>query len=57
MLRGNQVGLDRQRPGDLELTVAELPTNSVIHGASGGTLRTWMEGEQVVCEVHETRTG
>jgi anti-sigma regulatory factor (Ser/Thr protein kinase) len=53
VLRGERLGLDRQRLQDLQLAVAELTTNSVIHGAGGGTLRIWAEGEQVVCEVHD----
>ncbi|MFG3205258.1 anti-sigma factor RsbA family regulatory protein [Streptomyces sp. NPDC048192] len=53
VLCAKRLGLDGQRLQDLELAVAELTTNSVVHGAGGGTLRIWSEGEQVVCEVHD----
>ncbi|MFJ7146739.1 anti-sigma factor RsbA family regulatory protein [Streptomyces sp. NPDC100445] len=39
--------------GDLELVVAELTTNSVVHGAGTGTLRIWTENDRIVCEVHD----
>ncbi|MEU2427736.1 anti-sigma factor RsbA family regulatory protein [Streptomyces sp. NPDC007851] len=39
--------------GDLELAVAELTTNSVVHGAGSGTLRIWAENDRIVCEVHD----
>jgi anti-sigma regulatory factor (Ser/Thr protein kinase) len=48
-----EMGLADSRLNDLALAVAELTTNSVIHGAGGGTLRIWAEGEQIVCEVHD----
>ncbi|MFD0327572.1 ATP-binding protein [Streptacidiphilus monticola] len=38
---------------DLELAVAELTTNSVLHGGGSGTLRIWQEDGLVVCEVHD----
>ncbi|MFD5538400.1 anti-sigma factor RsbA family regulatory protein [Streptomyces sp. NPDC127079] len=38
---------------DLELAVAELTTNSVVHGAGSGTLRIWAESDRIVCEVHD----
>ncbi|MEU6368663.1 anti-sigma factor RsbA family regulatory protein [Streptomyces sp. NPDC046931] len=50
---GGRMGLSRPRLEDLALAVAELTTNSVIHGAGRGTLRIWLEGEHVVCEVHD----
>jgi anti-sigma regulatory factor (Ser/Thr protein kinase) len=53
VLCGKRLGLDGPRLQDLELAVAELTTNSVIHGAGRGTLRIWAEDEQVVCEVHD----
>ncbi|MGW2939000.1 anti-sigma factor RsbA family regulatory protein [Streptomyces sp. NPDC001156] len=48
-----EIGLADSRLNDLALAVAELTTNSVLHGAGGGTLRIWAEGEQIVCEVHD----
>ncbi|MFI7406223.1 anti-sigma factor RsbA family regulatory protein [Streptomyces sp. NPDC049541] len=51
--QGERLGLEGARLEDLQLAVAELTTNSVVHGAGGGTLRIWVEGEQVVCEVQD----
>lgn len=48
-----QLGLAEERMQDLTLAVAELTTNSVVHGGGSGTLRIWAEGEQIVCEVHD----
>ncbi|MFE7836961.1 anti-sigma factor RsbA family regulatory protein [Streptomyces sp. NPDC057474] len=48
-----QLGLDGDRLQDLTLAVAELTTNSVVHGGGSGTLRIWAEGEQIACEVHD----
>ncbi|MFJ8588879.1 anti-sigma factor RsbA family regulatory protein [Streptomyces sp. NPDC093595] len=52
--QGERLGLTAIRLQDLALAVAELTTNSVIHGAGRGTLRIWDEGGQVVCEVHDS---
>ncbi|MDQ0933227.1 sensor histidine kinase [Streptomyces turgidiscabies] len=48
-----QRGLAGARLQDLMLAVAELTTNSVVHGGGSGTLRIWAEGEQIACEVHD----
>jgi anti-sigma regulatory factor (Ser/Thr protein kinase) len=48
-----RLGLGGVRLQDLTLAVAELTTNSVLHGGGSGTLRIWAEGEQIVCEVHD----
>lgn len=47
------LGLAADRTADLELTVAELTTNSVVHGGGHGTLRMWAEDRQLVCEVSD----
>ncbi|GAA3387362.1 anti-sigma factor RsbA family regulatory protein [Streptomyces roseoviridis] len=47
------LGLAGQRLGDAELAVAELTTNSVIHGGGRGTLALWSEAGQLVCEVRD----
>ncbi|MGW0468895.1 anti-sigma factor RsbA family regulatory protein [Streptomyces sp. NPDC003027] len=47
------LGLTGDREQDLALLVAELTTNSVVHGGGSGTLRMWAEGERVVCEVRD----
>ena len=36
---------------DLALVVAELTTNSVVHGGGSGTPRLWAEDTHIVCEV------
>ncbi|WP_203691567.1 anti-sigma factor RsbA family regulatory protein [Streptomyces sp. SID12488] len=48
-----QLGLAGGRLQDLMLAVAELTTNSVVHGGGSGTLRIWAESEQIACEVHD----
>ncbi|MFJ4691376.1 anti-sigma factor RsbA family regulatory protein [Streptomyces sp. NPDC088766] len=48
-----RLGLGGQRLQDTELAVAELTTNSVVHGGGQGTLRIWAEAGQVVCEVSD----
>ncbi|WP_159765960.1 sensor histidine kinase [Streptomyces sp. HM190] len=48
-----RLGLGEARMHDLTLAVAELTTNSVVHGGGSGTLRIWSEGGQIVCEVHD----
>ena len=46
-------GLVRPRLDDLALAVAELTTNSVVHGGGSGLLRMWTEDGHVVCEVRD----
>ncbi|MEU1481055.1 anti-sigma factor RsbA family regulatory protein [Streptomyces sp. NPDC005760] len=46
-------GLERPRLDDLALAVAELTTNSVVHGGGSGLLRVWAEDGHVVCEVRD----
>ncbi|MFJ8061945.1 anti-sigma factor RsbA family regulatory protein [Streptomyces sp. NPDC096142] len=48
-----RLGLAGVRLQDLTLAVAELTTNSVLHGGGCGTLRIWAEDERIVCEVHD----
>lgn len=38
---------------DVELAVAELTTNNVVHGGGRGTLAVWAEQGQLVCEVRD----
>ncbi|MER7476372.1 anti-sigma factor RsbA family regulatory protein [Streptomyces sp. NPDC126510] len=51
--QARSLGVSGVRLGDLELAVAELTTNSVVHGAGSGTLRIWAESDRIVCEVHD----
>ncbi|WP_406392519.1 anti-sigma factor RsbA family regulatory protein [Streptomyces sp. NBC_00882] len=48
-----RLGLGRPRLEDLALAVAELTTNSVVHGGGSGLLRVWAEDGHVVCEVRD----
>ena len=48
-----RLGLMGVRLQDLTLAVAELTTNSVLHGGGSGTLRIWAEDERIVCEVRD----
>ncbi|MBA5220537.1 ATP-binding protein [Streptomyces griseoaurantiacus] len=45
--------LGRTRPRLLS-AVAELTTNSVVHGAGSDTLRIGAESDRIVCEVHDS---
>ena len=47
------VGLGSERTADLVLAVDEIVTNSVRHGGGAGTLRAWIDGDAVVCEVND----
>lgn len=51
--RAARLGLSGVRLDDLALAVAELTTNSVVHGGGSGSLRIWAEDAQVVCEVRD----
>jgi anti-sigma regulatory factor (Ser/Thr protein kinase) len=49
-----RAGLDPTRTGDLVLAVHELAMNSVKHGGGFGVLRTWVEDDTAVCEIHDS---
>ncbi|GHF59921.1 anti-sigma regulatory factor [Streptomyces mashuensis] len=51
--RALALGLPAGRGDDLALAVAELTTNSVVHGGGSGTLRLWREDGHVVWEVRD----
>ncbi|WP_159323772.1 anti-sigma factor RsbA family regulatory protein [Streptomyces tendae] len=51
--RAASLGLTGRRLQDAELAVAELTTNSVVHGGGSGTVAVWSEAGQVVCEVRD----
>ncbi|MEU7159659.1 sensor histidine kinase [Streptomyces chrestomyceticus] len=51
--RARELGLGGGRLEDVALAVAELTTNSVVHGGGSGTLRVWGQQRQVVCEVRD----
>jgi anti-sigma regulatory factor (Ser/Thr protein kinase) len=48
-----RLGLAGERLMDAELAVAELTTNSVVHGGGRGTLAVWAEQKQLVIEVRD----
>ncbi|GAA1500328.1 sensor histidine kinase [Streptomyces bangladeshensis] len=48
-----RLGLAGERLLDAELAVAELTTNSVVHGGGRGVLTVWAEHGQVVIEVRD----
>ncbi|MFF7074885.1 anti-sigma factor RsbA family regulatory protein [Streptomyces pseudovenezuelae] len=48
-----RLGLTGERLMDAELAVAELTTNSVVHGGGRGTLAVWVEQGALVCEVRD----
>ncbi|GAA2941378.1 sensor histidine kinase [Streptomyces enissocaesilis] len=51
--RAARFGLSGIRLEDVALIVAELTTNSVVHGGGSGTIRVWTEDGQVVFEVRD----
>ncbi|MEE1757425.1 anti-sigma factor RsbA family regulatory protein [Streptomyces sp. SP18CS02] len=51
--RALALGLPGNRHDDFALAVAELTTNSVVHGGGSGTVRVWVEGGHLVCEVRD----
>ncbi|NUS24781.1 MAG: sensor histidine kinase [Streptomyces sp.] len=53
LAQATRLGLGGPRLMDVELAVAELTTNSVVHGGGGGTLAVWAEHGQLVCEVRD----
>jgi anti-sigma regulatory factor (Ser/Thr protein kinase) len=46
-------GLSAARATELVTAVNEVATNSIIHGGGKGTLRTWRDDGNVVCEVRD----
>ncbi|WP_406388117.1 anti-sigma factor RsbA family regulatory protein [Streptomyces sp. NBC_00887] len=49
--RARRLGLAGERLDDFALAVAELTTNSVVHGGGSGTVWVWSQDGQVLCEV------
>jgi anti-sigma regulatory factor (Ser/Thr protein kinase) len=46
-------GLKGNSLRELLVAVTEVASNSVKHGGGSGTLRTWAEGDVLVCEFHD----
>ncbi len=51
--RATALGLAPGGRNDLALAIAELTTNSVVHGGGSGVLRLWVEGDHLVWEVED----
>lgn len=51
--RAARFGLSGGRLEDVALIVAELTTNSVVHGGGSGILWVWADEGRVVCEVRD----
>jgi anti-sigma regulatory factor (Ser/Thr protein kinase) len=47
-------GLAPDRVVDLMVAVNELASNTILHSGADGTLSTWVEADQVVCQVADT---
>lgn len=47
-------GMDRDLVASLVLGVSEIAANSVEHGAGHGTIRMWVNGRELVCEIADT---
>jgi anti-sigma regulatory factor (Ser/Thr protein kinase) len=50
-MRAEAFGIDDRRREDCVLAVSEIATNSIMYGGGGGTLRTWIDGDRLLCEV------
>ncbi|MEE4540403.1 sensor histidine kinase [Streptomyces sp. V4-01] len=47
-------GLTGPRLSELLVAATEVAANSVRHGGGWGTLRTWVEGDVLICQFHDT---
>ncbi|WP_033214971.1 sensor histidine kinase [Kitasatospora phosalacinea] len=47
-------GLDGARLRELLIAACEIAGNSIKHGGGRGVLRTWVEGEDLICEFHDS---
>jgi anti-sigma regulatory factor (Ser/Thr protein kinase) len=48
-----RLGFDARRAGDIQLTVSELVTNSILHGGGHGRLRMWSDASRLVIDVSD----
>jgi anti-sigma regulatory factor (Ser/Thr protein kinase) len=49
--RGASLGADRV--ADLVLAASEVAANTLDHTSSGGTFRIWLDGNEILCQVHD----
>ncbi|MFG2500951.1 anti-sigma factor RsbA family regulatory protein [Streptomyces sp. NPDC048441] len=54
VLRARGLGVAGTRLEDLALVVAELTTNSLVHGGGSGTVWVWADGQHLVCQVYDS---
>lgn len=47
------VGISGERIDDLVLAAHELVSNSIRHGGGSGTIRVWLDGGVLICEVSD----
>ncbi|MFC8448754.1 anti-sigma factor RsbA family regulatory protein [Kitasatospora sp. NPDC057223] len=47
-------GLDGARLRELLTAASEVAANSIKYGGGRGTLRTWVEGRDLICEFHDS---
>jgi anti-sigma regulatory factor (Ser/Thr protein kinase) len=45
--------LTPDRVADLVLAASEVAANTLDHTSSGGTFRIWLDGDEILCEVHD----
>lgn len=48
-----RAGIEPGRAGELVVAVNEVATNSIRYGGGVGTLRVWLDGSSLVCEVRD----
>jgi anti-sigma regulatory factor (Ser/Thr protein kinase) len=51
--RAEEAGLGRGPADALVLAANEIATNSVRHGGGSGTLRTWQDGDVLLCQIED----
>jgi anti-sigma regulatory factor (Ser/Thr protein kinase) len=49
-----EMGMAASQSNDLVLAVSEVASNSVLHGGGHGSLLTWREEQEVVCEIRDS---
>ncbi len=48
-----QAGLPEARAIDLVLAVSEVAANTVRHAKSPGSLKTWYDAKEIICQIHD----
>jgi anti-sigma regulatory factor (Ser/Thr protein kinase) len=52
--RAAVAGFRRSALADLVFAVIGVATNSIRHGGGAGTLRLWLDGDRLLCELRDT---